>query len=795
MTSLRTPRRADGPSTAVRSRPPLAVVPVLAFTVTTLMSAALLFAVEPMVAKLLLPPYGGSPMVWNTSVLFFQVVLLAGYAYAHWAPRLFGRWQPLVHIALSAVPLLVLPVVLPSWAEPSGGFPVALWLLGVLAVMVGLPFGVLATTGPLIQRWYAGLDVPRAHDPYFLYAASNTGSLVALLAYPLLIEPSLDLNAQSRWWGIVYVVFAVALTGCALMARFWRRAPEPVAEPVTEPEAEPDVETDAEPRPDSGPEGTTGPAGATGPAGDAATPVAARAAAAGAPDGIDWRRRLVWLGLAALPSSLNLGVTTHITTDIAPVPLLWVIPLSLYLITYIAAFASTRRTAPSWAIDIAAVLAIPTLIVDVVGLGGELQRMVLVLFFLTVTAYAAHSLLAADRPPARRLTEFFLVTSAGGALGALFNGLIAPAVFDSVAEYPLAVALVALLPLAAGRRSRLIELFGAVLWLRMFLFALAGVGVLVFLAADPDDDRMMVLALILICLPVVALMRRPVPFAIVTLAIGLFVGVIRPGIGTELQERTFFGSYNIVDGDGRRTLSHGTTRHGSQLQDPAQRRRPLDYYDPAGPAGDIFAAVGGAPRLAVVGLGTGALAGYGRDGQRMDFYEIDPEIIDIARDPKWFSYLSDCPCDVTTRGGDGRLALERAPDGAYNLILLDAFSSDAIPTHLMTREAIRTYARKLAPGGMIAFHVSNRVFDLDPMVASTAKASGLHAMSAEIGFRPSPEGLPSSWVVLARDPKVLERLRTGKQSWNPPKTGGPVWTDAYSPLWGVIRPGVFGTLH
>ncbi|WP_420162078.1 fused MFS/spermidine synthase [Nocardiopsis sp. CNT-189] len=735
------------------------------FTAAILLSALLLFAVQPMVSKMLLPPYGGAASVWTTSLLFFQTVLLVGYAYSHFAPRLLGRYHPLVHAALVLTPLAVLPIALPAWASPDGSAPVAVWLLLVLTVMVGLPFAVLSTTGPLIQAWYARLGLPRSDDPYFLYAASNVGSLTALIAYPFVAEPLLGIGLQAGWWAAGYGGFAVLMLGCIVItlrrAKRSGETPAPVAE-----EAAPDSS-------------------------EAAPPASERA--------VTWRRRLLWIGLSALPSSLMQGATSYMSTDVAAVPLLWVIPLALYLMTYIIAFGVRRHGWVSGTVDVVLIGMLPVLFLSQSSsLLSTPLTLLITLGMLTAVSLACHGLLAADRPAPARLTEFFLITSLGGALGSLFNGVIAPLVFDRVLEYPLALIASVLLALTVGRSSRVISFLAERRPARLAAIALAG-GLLAAYLTSGTSWLILAVALatmIAAVLVVHAQRARAIAFGIA----GLALLINSQFVQTDAVEsgRTFFGSYMIREDEDTRRLTHGTTMHGFQSLDPEQASEPTSYYSRTGPVGDLFAAYGGdAGTVGVVGLGTGAVAAYGEAGQRFDFYEIDPEMVRIASDPDRFTYLSDCACEVRTVVGDGRLKLGEAPEGEYDLIMLDAFTSDAIPTHMLTREALAEFAEHLAPGGVLAVHVSNRNLELAPMVGATSAEAGLegivrsdHNTGAD-GEDLNPLAASSEWIALAPDAAALEPLtRSGApnaEQWAPLPGDGPVWTDSYSSLLGILK--------
>lgn len=718
------------------------------YTLASLVGAGLLFAVQPMVTKMILPAYGGSPMVWNTAVLFFQGALLLGYGYAHFAQRLGAKKQPILHAALILLPIPLLPVAAPEWVGAPASAPPAMWLLLVLTVMVGAPFTAVAATSPLIQRWYSWSDLPRSGDPYFLYAAGNTGSLLALLSYPLLIEPAAEVSGQATWWAIGYGVFVTLMVACAVVVR---RAGRPHCADASE-----TAPVEEAPAQDAGEERIGG------------------------------RRRGRWLFLAFVPSSLMLGVTAHMSTDIAPVPLMWVIPLALYLVTFIVAFAvRTHRWLPA-AVVVSAVAAVVlpwTLIQG--GIGYAPAAIALDLVLLALAGLTCHGLLAADRPTPRRLTEFFFVTSVGGALGGLFNGIAAPLVFNWTAELPVVVASLGLLPLAARWPARRIP--GPALTRWMFLVTAPPAALLLCFM---DTTGLRCAGFALAASWILLIVRRPRVLAAFAVLAVLAPFTVKQSHNID-RERTFFGQYQVQLDRERATFVHGTTVHGFQLRAPGQRMTPVSYYARRGPIGDVFAAYGARPesgRVAVVGLGAGGLAAYGHAGQQMDFFEIDPAVVRIARDPRYFTYLRDCPCRARTIVGDGRLELRSAPDRSYGMILLDAFSSDAVPTHLLTRQAIELYARKLAPGGILVFNVSNRNLELAPMLGATGRAAGMATLTAS---DTAPKGdklsFSSEWVAMARSADELRPLAARSARWHQIRGGGPVWTDAYSALFELLK--------
>jgi hypothetical protein len=731
-------------------------VPLL-FAVAILVNAALLFAVQPMVAKMLLPVLGGTPAVWNTCMVFFQAALLCGYAFAH---ALTSRWPRRVQTA--AYPLLqvagfvTLPLAVGEHSlrtPPWEAIPVP-WLLGALAVTVGLPFFLLAATGPVLQKWFAGTDSPGAEDPYFLYAASNLGSLGALLAYPLLMEPALTLCEQSRLWTAGYGALVLLTAGCAAAAR--RRSAV---------------------RPAEGAPGCVDEAPTVG-------------------------RRLRWVALAAVPSSLLLGVTTYVTTDIATIPLLWVVPLALYLLTFTLAFARRppvpHRLAARLVPAAAAVLTVLLLCRSMeppVGLWVGLH-----LGAFAILALYCHGELARDRPPPGRLTEFYLWLAAGGVLGGAFNALVAPLVFRDVWEYPLALVAACLLRrskpagVKPGSRRRLDWLLPA------------GLGVLTVLliatlrgaTALPLHARLG----LMFGLPGVLcflLADRPLRFALGVAAVFLAAALIDgdPQGRALYAERSFFGVRRITeerDHPGRfYQLVHGNTVHGRQRQDPTGRPEPLSYYHPTGPIGQVFHAL--SPRwenaqVGVIGLGVGALAWYAEPGQEWTFYEIDPAVKRIAENTAYFRFLSTCRAPYRIDLGDARLRLREAEEGSYDLLVLDAFSSDAVPVHLLTREALRLYLEKLKPEGVLAFHLSNRYLDLKRVAAALAADAGLACLYQD-DFDTGPDDSgndPSQWVVMARSASDFGALARGVR-WAPPQArpGMRVWTDDFSNLLGVVR--------
>jgi hypothetical protein len=739
---------------------------LILFGVTIFVGASLLFLVQPMFARMALPLLGGAPGVWNTAMVFYQAVLLAGYAYAHLSTRWLGpRRQAGLHLLVLVLPVVGLPIALPAgWTPPGETSPVP-WLLGLLAVAVGLPFFAVSATSPVLQAWFAATGHRAARDPYVLYAASNLGSMLALLAYPVLVERLLRLDAQSRLWAWGYGALLLLAAGCALA--LWRAGAGGRASEAT--------------------------------AGTGAPPAVATPGGPGAP--IAASRRGRWIVLAAVPSSLMLSVTAYLSTDIAAIPLLWIVPLAIYLLTFALVFGRRRLVPHRVWVELLPVALLPLVLVLVARANEPLALIIpthLVAFF--VAAMVCHGELAQDRPDPRHLTEFYLWVSVGGVTGGAFTALIAPIVFTNVLEYPLVLALLPLLPARApaawqGRRRQVLDVL-----LPLGLGGLT-VGLIVGLERAGLGPAAIGPAVGLMTLLGLTFSRRPVRFALGLAALLLAGSVYRGEEGQLLYaERSFFGVSRVTrEPSGQyHMLMHGTTLHGMQALAPARRREPLTYFHPSGPLGQFFASVDGpAPRraVAVVGLGAGSLACYGKPGQRWTFYEIDPTVLRIAANAAFFTFLRDCPPTPFVILGDARLTLVRAPSATYDLIILDAYSSDAPPMHLITLDAVRLYLSKLAPGGVLLFNISNRHLVLEPVLGAIARAAGLVARTrddARVGDAERSTGkVESQWVVMARREGDLGGLRDDPL-WKVPVTPPdlPPWTDDFASLLAAFRWGV-----
>ncbi len=725
---------------------------VALYAVTVFVGAGLLFLIQPMFARMVLPLLGGSPAVWNTAMVFDQSVLLAAYAYAHVSTTRLGiRRQAAWHLVLLAAPLAFLPVAVPAgWPAPPPSAPLP-WLLGLMAVAVGLPFFAIAATSPLLQRWFTGTSHRRAADPYVLYVASNAGSLLALLSYPAWVEPRWRLAEQGRGWMWGYGLLLMLTAACAVC--LWRSP--------------------------------------------AATPATPAVPAAPAPDRPTIGRRLRWAWLAFVPSSLLLSVTAYLSSDVAVVPLMWIVPLAIYLLTFILAFAHRPPLRRLWLARTLPLLLTPlvmTLNMKPSQPMGLLMLLHLATFFVAATL--CHTDLAAGRPPAVHLTEYYLWISIGGALGGLFNALIAPLIFHSVVEYPLMLVLVCLVDLKAGGRPWN-RLAGDLLW--PALLVLGTGAAVVGIQSTPLRSDQFVRGLLFAVPTLICFLfsPRPLRFALGLGGLLLIGGVYENEKGQMLfARRTFFGVHRVMlDADQRyHVLYHGRILHGIQSLDPARRDEPLTYYARSGPVGDVLAAYGqgAAERIGVVGLGAGTLACYAQPGQQWSYFEIDPTVLKLARDPRFFTFLRDAAVPMRVVLGDARLSLGQEPDGAFDLLILDAYSSDAIPVHLVTREALALYLRKLAPRGQLAFHISNTPVDQEPVLANLARDAGLTALTrADTDVAQSDLALgkaASVWLAMARQPADLALL-SANPHWHPSqgRPGAAVWTDDYSSVLSILR--------
>jgi len=726
------------------------------FTGTTFLSALLLFAIQPMFAKMVLPKLGGAPAVWSVAMVFFQTVLLAGYGYAYVLNRLLSpRWAAMFHLLLLGITAMMLPIAIaPGWGVPPQD-GTTLWLFGLFAVSIGLPFFTLSASAPLLQSWFASSGHKQAGNPFVLYAASNLGSFAALFAYPVIIEPFLTLKTQTAAWSIGFALLAVLLSFVGLLTA-------------------------------------------------RALPAAVQAEAVGDVSANVFER-MRWIALAAVPSGLVIAVTAYLTTDIAAAPFLWVVPLAIYLLTFVAVFRERPWIAHANVVRFVP-FAVAPLAVSLIG--GEkvfwLTSIALNLVVFALLTLMCHGELYARRPSPRRLTEFYLCTSFGGVIGGGFAGLLAPQIFNGNYEYPILIALALLcMPglVTGGSRKALTE---AAPW----LVASAALALVWYVTRfQPSATLELPFQVLLALLAAAMLFQRQRPmrfFGLVILSFSV-TALWRPGIAPIETARSFFGVHKVAEvNDGRaRLLYHGTTIHGAQRlrnDDGTPVSGPLlpqTYYYPGGPfaeaIGAVRAARGSLNHVAVVGLGTGTLACHSKGNEHWTFFEIDPEVIRIARDPRRFEFLSRCAPESPVIAGDARLTLEASAD-RYDLIVLDAFSSDTIPVHLLTREAVAGYLSKLSPHGVLLLHISNRHLDLTPVVAKVAQSLGLAAFVREdrsAGDLLTTLKADARLVVLTRDAADAGSVAG---NWMPlrPDQSSALWTDDYSNILGIMLRTKFG---
>jgi len=728
----------------------------LLYAATLFVSALLLFSIQPMFAKMVLPKLGGAPAVWSVAMVFFQTVLLAGYGYAYVLNRLLSpRWAAMFHLLLLGITAMMLPIAIaPGWGVPPQD-GTTLWLFGLFAVSIGLPFFTLSASAPLLQSWFASSGHKQAGNPFVLYAASNLGSFAALFAYPVIIEPFLTLKTQTAAWSIGFALLAVLLSFVGLLTA-------------------------------------------------RALPAAVQAEAVGDVSANVFER-MRWIALAAVPSGLVIAVTAYLTTDIAAAPFLWVVPLAIYLLTFVAVFRERPWIAHANVVRFVP-FAVAPLAVSLIG--GEkvfwLTSIALNLVVFALLTLMCHGELYARRPSPRRLTEFYLCTSFGGVIGGGFAGLLAPQIFNGNYEYPILIALALLcMPglVTGGSRKALTE---AAPW----LVASAALALVWYVTRfQPSATLELPFQVLLALLAAAMLFQRQRPmrfFGLVILSFSV-TALWRPGIAPIETARSFFGVHKVAEvNDGRaRLLYHGTTIHGAQRlrnDDGTPVSGPLlpqTYYYPGGPfaeaIGAVRAARGSLNHVAVVGLGTGTLACHSKGNEHWTFFEIDPEVIRIARDPRRFEFLSRCAPESPVIAGDARLTLEASTD-RYDLIVLDAFSSDTIPVHLLTREAVAGYLSKLSPHGVLLLHISNRHLDLTPVVAKVAQSLGLAAFVREdrsAGDLLTTLKADARLVVLTRDAADAGSVAG---NWAPlrPDQSSALWTDDYSNILGIMLRTKFG---
>ncbi|MCC7250926.1 fused MFS/spermidine synthase [Hyphomicrobium sp.] len=732
------------------------------FTATTFLSAFLLFFIQPMFAKMVLPLLGGAPSVWAVALLFFQGALLVGYGYAHLlVRRVPAASTGFVHLALAALAFLALPIAIPAgWSEPPTSDPY-FWQLGLFAVAIGLPFVAVSANAPLLQAWFARTGHKDSADPYFLYAASNFGSLLALLGYPLLFEPAFGLKALASLWAAGFALLVLALAACFLVVR-----------------------------------------GATAPRADIPEPVSAATGLAPRTDP-DWQARAAWVGLAFVPSALLTAFTTHVATDIASAPLIWVIPLSLYLATFVVVFRE-RALIPRPVLLTLHAVAVVLALLQLAQTEKETWFYSAgfgVAAFVTATL-VAHRTLYEARPDARHLTEFYLWMSVGGVLGGIFAALLAPQIFAEVFEYPL------LLALSFACRPGALDLRRENQHALTVLIALVAAAAAIIhwgpgLASEYQLDfrgwGSTAAIAALFALVALAVWRHPPHLLVVAMSLYMAVVLLPSGVHRGNAERSYFGVYRVIQsGDGEfNVLQHGTTLHGAQRIRDANGKlvaniQPATYYHARGPMASavrltsmIGAATRSEPTFGVIGLGAGSLACHSSAGETWRFFEIDPVVVSIANSKK-FTFLANCQPDAHIILGDARLTVAREEDESYDLLIVDAFSSDAIPVHLLTAEALRLYASKIKPEGAVVLHISNRYLDLEQVLAATFPTiGGLHALTIEDQSEDDGYAVTGSTVVVfGKSWEAIDRFRVIPGARNLPEPRLRPWTDDFSDVLG-----------
>lgn len=735
--------------------PAAIILPLTALTI--FLSAFLLFSVQPFFAKMVLPRLGGTPAVWSVAMVFFQTVLLAGYGYAHVLSRHMAlKNAVLVHVAVLLIALVALPIAIPeNWQRPPADGE-ALWLIGLFTVSVGIPFFAVSANGPLLQAWFARSGHVHAKDPYFLYGASNIGSFASLILYVILIEPLFGLEQQSALWTGGFVLLGILIASCGFIASRLAAGAQSLSSDVAEGQLD---ETSRAP--------------------------------------VTWLTRATWVAYAFIPSALLVAVTAHVSTDVAAAPFLWIVPLALFLLTFVIVFQKKPVLKPSTVERILPFVLVATIYFTFNPLFLPISVSLPLhfgAFFLV--AMHAHGAMAAMRPSSSRLTEFYFAMSIGGVLGGLFAGLISMQLFSWNAEYPVLL----VLSLATLKRFRGLSLT------RMAVTTVAlSAGIVALLLALQEaglgtfyssEGSLAVVNGFLLIAAAYAMFR--VPLVVPALCVAIFANnmVKFSYFHNSVSERSFFGVVRVLDleDSGIRTFLHGTTLHGAmRLEDVTAKSAPLPltYYTADGGLNSAIIAArknagGLLANTGIIGVGAGSLACQMKTGEKMELVEIDPLVMKIANDPAQFRFLSDCAQGAKVTVADGRLALADASDANFDLLILDAFSSDSIPVHMMTTEAIDLFMRKVKPGGLLVMHISNRHMDLKSVVAANAKALGFAAVTGN--FKPENNAqthgmaMPSIVAVLARQEADFGALKDDKR-WLPAKdTGITPWTDGYSNL-------------
>ena len=754
----------------------------LVFSLTLLLSSFLLFLVQPMIGRMLLPSLGGTPAVWNGCMLFFQAALLAGYAWAHYGPPKLGvKNHLLVHLFLLAAVCCLLPMkIVDSWAAPVDSNPM-FWLLGQLTLCVGLPFFVISSSAPLLQRWFSlsASETDQGSEPWFLYAISNFGSLVALISYPFVFERIMGLTNQGIFWASGFLLLTCMFANCAWYTLRNAR-PEVLTRPRTKTHTAP----------------------------------------------LSWNQRVRYIVLAAIPSSLMLGVTTIVSTDAGSFPLMWSIPLALYLITFILVFAKRQLLPHRWIVRATPFFLLAMPLVMTIDLGDNPALMIAAHFAVFfVVAMACHGEMARLRPPVEQLTEFYLMMSIGGVVGGAFNSLLAPVLFNSILEYPIvliaaSLALPAWREIADGQNST--DRSPAPSWLSIekiwavpvaLLVLLSGVWAFEYSLLKLFRPLVMLLGFAVPAAVCILLARSPRRFVPCYALLLLGYPFIHVNHDVTLKQRGFFGVNEIATVGEFRTLINGRTQHGMQRIEETENPLPLSYYHPDGPVGDLFRQFGDQQnRIGVVGLGVGTIAAYGQANQQLDFYEIDPIVYQMASDENYFSYLSSARSDVEVILGDARVQLDarrkrmsrltnvawrpnsnetQTKNRLYGMMILDAFGSDSVPIHLLTEEAVELYLDSLDENGLLAIHISSKFMNFIPVGAALSQHFGLHSAvrtDAQLTQADRQSGRSASrYMIFSRDKETIDRFLDLENGWQPLKSDRPVhWTDEHANILDVM---------
>ena len=727
------------------------------FSLTLLLSATLLFSVQPMFSKMILPLLGGTPQVWNTAMLFFQAFLLAGYGYAHLTSHyLSHKVQAVLHIVLLCAFSIILPIIIPAGWEPTLDTDPSFWQMSVMAAIVGGPFFVVSGSAPMLQHWFSATSHKDAQNPYFLYGASNLGSMVALLSYPTLIEPMMNITQQSNSWMYGYFVLIILTSGCAALT--WKNAKNTTIVKSQNKEKDDKVTT---------------------------------------------AQRLKWIALSAIPSSLMLGVTTYITTDIASVPLLWILPFALYVSTFIIVFARKQLFTEKQVMTMSG-LAIALLIVqmislkDVVNYYPFLLVAVHMVVFFTITL-ACHFNLAQAKPQASHLTEFYFFMSLGGVLGGIFNALLAPNFFLIPVEYAIAIAAALIMRYSASKdynaaAFKKLNINHVIMILLTAFLAYAGF----FLISNAHVMALTLCSMIAFSVLTLTLNTKWL-FGSIASAIILCSPVASPisifnNSDVILRDRNFFGVHKLLETDKERKFISGITDHGTQLLKEEDKLTRISYYSEHSPLTDVFNYLDKQEtpqHIGGLGLGIGVIACYQHPNRSFDFYEIDKDVADLAENTKYFTYLSDCGSPYEIFIGDGRLETAKQNNAIYDAIVIDVFTSDNIPVHIITQEAIEMYLRKLKEDGILVMHISNKYLDLEPVIHEIAKNINIPAYGKFVSksFPIKDIGVnsyPAHYITLTHSADAATYITN--HGWTPtmPREGVRAWTDQYSNILNVL---------